>query len=244
MNNKLWFNFAPPGNQQMAMANNFQKAPQNVQAVATNTGKPNTSPVIATGVMTGGNTPINTGGATLNTGMTKVDNNANTGGNIVCNDCNNGYPVSNQFPGPTCPPGWTSDKDPCKSNVITGCMDPLADNFDSMATADSGNCVYTNPPVPVPQDDCYNCADGTITRVDQGNCPQGTDIVVVPVGADGSSKNPCPTTTQEIIDEVEEEKEEEEIVEEALKPATAGLGDNKTLLYIAIGIGIVLLLRK
>jgi len=228
----------------MAMANNFQKAPQNVQAVATNTGKPNTSPVIATGVMTGGNTPINTGGATLNTGMTKVDNNANTGGNIVCNDCNNGYPVSNQFPGPTCPPGWTSDKDPCKSNVITGCMDPLADNFDSMATADSGNCVYTNPPVPVPQDDCYNCADGTITRVDQGNCPQGTDIVVVPVGADGSSKNPCPTTTQEIIDEVEEEKEEEEIVEEALKPATAGLGDNKTLLYIAIGIGIVLLLRK
>ena len=244
MNNDLWFQFAKNTNQQMAMANNFQKAPQNTQAVATNTGKTNTSPVIATGVMTGGNTPINTGGATLNTGMTKANNNANTGGNIVCNKCQNGFPVSNQFPGPTCPKGWTSDKDPCQSNVITGCMDPLADNYDSMATADSGNCVYTNPPVPVPQDDCYNCSDGTVSRVDQGNCPETADVVIVPVGADGSSKNPCPSTTQEIIDEVEEEKEEEEIVEEALKPATAGFGDNKTLLYIAIGIGIVLLLRK
>ena len=240
MNNDLWFQFAK--NTNMAMANdNFAVAQAPNVASA---GKANTSPVVATGVMTGGNTPINTGGATLNTGMTKGNNNANTGGNIVCNKCENGFPVSNQFPGPTCPQGYTSDKDPCASNTITGCMDPLADNYDSMATADSGNCVYTNPPVPVPQDDCHNCSDGTVSRVDQGNCPDSADVVIVPVGADGTSKNPCPTTPAEIIEDGNEQEEEEEIVNEALKPATAGLGDNKTLLYIAIGIGVILLLRK
>ena len=32
---------------------------------------------------------------------------------IICNKCQNGYPVSQKFNG-SCPNGWTSSKDPCK----------------------------------------------------------------------------------------------------------------------------------
>ena len=32
---------------------------------------------------------------------------------VICNRCNNGYPISNQFK-ESCPEGWTLDKNPCK----------------------------------------------------------------------------------------------------------------------------------
>ena len=45
---------------------------------------------------------------------------ATKGGNntIICNKCQNGYAVGNQFTGSTCPIGWTTDKDPCLTSVI------------------------------------------------------------------------------------------------------------------------------
>ena len=37
---------------------------------------------------------------------------------VICNRCENGYPVSNQFVG-SCPKGWTTDKNPCKDTDKT-----------------------------------------------------------------------------------------------------------------------------
>ena len=33
---------------------------------------------------------------------------------IVCYKCQNGSPVANQYPGPDCPQGWTTDEEPCE----------------------------------------------------------------------------------------------------------------------------------
>jgi len=48
---------------------------------------------------------------------------------IVCHKCANGYPVSNQFPGPNCPPGWQSmppfDPKKCKPGGPTDPSDPV-----------------------------------------------------------------------------------------------------------------------
>ena len=33
---------------------------------------------------------------------------------IICYKCQNGSPVANQYPGPDCPQGWTTDEEPCE----------------------------------------------------------------------------------------------------------------------------------
>ena len=41
--------------------------------------------------------------------LRETDNSSNQ--MVICNQCSNGFPVSNQFVG-GCPAGWTVDKDP------------------------------------------------------------------------------------------------------------------------------------
>jgi len=127
----------------------------------------------------------------------------------ICNSCENGYPVGNIFSPynedgslrlSICPEGWTTDKDPCKDDVIVDVTDSV-DVTDPVEVETFNNI-------------CYSCKDGkseaSIISSELANvCPDGflKDNVDV-----------CP------------------------KPE---LKDNKDLiLYIAIGIGVLVLLKK
>ena len=49
-----------------------------------------------------------------NSGCGEPDNITPGAEEIICYRCQNNSPVANQFPGPNCPQGWTTDPDPCK----------------------------------------------------------------------------------------------------------------------------------
>ncbi len=288
MEKDLWFNWAPHNNQ--AMAYNVNRAPQQNQQVQVNAGP----------VRTGGTT----GGATLNTGVVP----GRTTGQIVytyCTKCVSGSARGNRVTNGDCTtlgPGWMNADpnntgtwiDPCAtppprpvngctdpladnynalataddgscSYAVSGCMDPLADNFDPSATVDDGLCTYA----PVLEDDCYDCASQTMARVPRGSCVDGKDIMSAPVDpTTGLSKNPCPVDVMGCMDATAsnydptatiddgtcipmidtplppDDDDETEIVEELSEPKTAGLGDNKMILYLMGGIIAYLLLSR
>ena len=133
---------------------------------------------------------------------------------VICNSCQNGYPIGNIFDN-ECPQGWTTDKDPCKDTIIQGCMDPSAANYNQSAVVDDGMCVYVDPPISNVQFDniCYSCIDGS---------PKGTVIPsevagFCPEGYSQDMKGVCPK---------EETKD-----------------NNDLILYLAIGIGAYLLIK-
>ena len=80
------------------------------------------------------------------------------------------------------------------------------------------------------QDDCYNCDNETMRRVDRGKCLKSE--FASPVGKGGISKNPCPKKESEI----------EEIITEAEVESvkTAGVSQVPTFIWYLLG-GVALL---
>ena len=150
---------------------------------------------------------------------------------VICNSCQNGYPIGNIFYN-ECPQGWTTDKDPCKDTIIQGCMDPSAANYNQSAVVDDGMCVYVDPPIiddvdiivgevddtetisNVQFDNiCYSCIDGS---------PKGT---VIPSEVAGF----CPEGYSQDMAGVCPKEETKD--------------NNDLILYLAIGIGAYLLIK-
>ena len=122
---------------------------------------------------------------------------------------------------------------------IPGCTEMTATNYNPLATSDDGSCTY---PVPGCTDALalnYNPAADT----DDGTCNYLDSPQLMPGCMDSTADNY--NDLAEVDDgsctyEIEEEIEE---VDDDIK--TAGLaGDNKMLMYIAIGIGVLILLKK
>lgn len=160
MENRLWFNLAANTNQQMAMANR---------------------------VSTGGYTPPPTRGNPNTTLITQGRSNTNTGGVVYtdCTKCVNGSARGNRVTNGDCTtlgPGWMAADpnnqgfwiDPCVQQSVSGCMDPLATNFDPSATSDNGTCSYA----PTQSVTCYECVNGVATGKSYLNtttCPKKSE---------------------------------------------------------------------
>ena len=124
---------------------------------------------------------------------------------------------------------------------IPGCTDSLATNFDPNADLDDSSCIYPNPGCTDPIGLNYNVNadidDGSCTYMDplQGCMDSTADNYnsLAEVSDDSCTYDDAEI---EAIDEIDSETDD-------IK--TAGLGgDNKMLMYIAIGIGVILLLKK
>ena len=66
---------------------------------------------------------------------------------VSCDSCNNGYPTSMMYPGPTCPAQTvpSGSGDPCAGVTISGCTNPGATNYNAVANTDDGSCVIATP---------------------------------------------------------------------------------------------------
>ena len=124
---------------------------------------------------------------------------------------------------------------------VDGCMDPTAINYDSMATQDDGSCQFQAPdvlgcmdPDAVNYDSLATTEDGSCTFSPVSGCmdPIADNYNALATQGDGNCSYP---------DDAEDDELED--IDDEIK--TAGLaGDNKMLMYIAIGIGVLILLKK
>jgi len=122
---------------------------------------------------------------------------------------------------------------------IPGCTDMTATNYNAVATADDGSCTFSVPGCTDTLADNYN----PVADTDDGTCTYPVDPLQGCMDSTADNYNDLAelddgTCTYE--DDIEEEIEE---IDDEIK--TAGLaGDNKMLMYIAIGIGVILLMKK
>jgi len=258
MNNELWFNWAPHTN-----------APMANQSVALNVGKQNVN-VNNTITKNNNNNWTNTGitcygcvngvaqgksyiGLTsCPHGETTNPNPCNATSNLQddCYDCTNqtmlrvarGTCLKSLVASPVDPVKNTS-VNPCGTvTPVLGCMDPTASNYNTLATQDDGSCQFVNL-------DVQGCTDPTaqnydsMATIDDGTCvfapvpvlgctdPIADNYNSVATQDDGSCSYPDLDLDEDIED-----------IDDEIK--TAGLaGDNKMLMYIAIGIGVLILLK-
>ena len=103
---------------------------------------------------------------------------------ISCDSCDGGYPTSQIFNLASCPEGTilSGSGNPCAGQTVMGCTDPTANNYNSTATQDDGNCTYPNTT-------CSKCVQGSPI----GNqVPAGTPCSSLGAGWQLSSLgNPC-----------------------------------------------------
>ena len=107
------------------------------------------------------------------------------------------------------------------SAIVYGCTDSGATNYDPTATNDNGNCIY-----PAVSTTVYGCMDNTAINydstatVDNGTCkfPAPTNIFVEPPGTELPAGIGTLTGTD---------------------VGEAGMGDNKTLMYVVGGLAVL-----
>lgn len=211
-NEDLWFNWAPSNPGTQAMQWNVAPRRTGVQVA------PNRAPIntVPTAPPMGKALPKNNLTAIAPTKQPALPNTTPLNALVACNSCMNGSPVGvGMFPPGQCPPGSSTDKNPCISQNNAGCMDPGALNHNPLAITDDGSCQYpTIPPTTVPAP-VFGCKDPKANNYN----PAAT--------LDGE---PC----QYDVDVATPDTK------------TAGIGgvDNKTLMYIGIGLLALLLLKK
>ena len=165
---------------------------------------------------------------------------------VICNQCNGGFPTSNIFQGTECPKGWTTDKDPCQ---VVGCTDPNSITYNPLATIETqdgldenGNplCQYGDPM------DVSGCMDPyaiTYNPLAVTTPISGLDNFGNPV-CQYADPFPVPTENTEIPVEVTPTPVVIVNQEPVYTPPVEEKKDNNDLiLYIAIGVGAYLLLK-
>ena len=158
-------------------------------------------------------------------------------------------------------PNTGGSQNPCPTTQLLGCTDTSANNFNPLANTDDGSCTFTisgctdttalnyNPNANIDDGSCgyidpvSGCTDMTADNynpaavIDDGSCSLPLSGCIDP---SAENYNSLATIDDESCTFLDEELEE---VDDDIK--TAGLaGDNKMLMYIAIGIGVILLLKK
>lgn len=189
-----------------------------------------------------------------------------TGGNVSCNSCQNGVPVGvGMFPIGQCPSGSSTDHNPCRSNSTSSvtcydCVNGVSQgrSYMNMSVCPAGETTNENP-CSVLEDDCYDCNSETMNRVPRGTCPDGQ--LISQVNSKGNSTNPCPIQVQGCMDSTADnfnslatvsdesctfedtEALADEVEDLVSENQTAGLGDNKMIMYLAFGVIAYLLIK-
>ena len=109
-------------------------------------------------------------------------------------------------------------RNPCgETTEILGCTDPTSETYNPLATIDDGTCTYMDSPQLMP-----GCMDENANNYNE------------------LAEMEDESCTYDDVEPIDEELEE---LDDDIK--TAGIaGDNKMLMYIAIGIGVIILLKK
>jgi len=260
MNNELWFNWAPNTNAPQARQSGSTTSNtsvgtgnQNVNLNRNNNNSYTNRGITCYDCVNGvaqGRSYI--GLTSCPAGETTNQDPCNSTSNLQddCYDCSGqtmlrvarGTCLRSQMASPVDPVRNTS-VNPCPATPlsISGCMDPSAINYDSMATQDDGTCEFMIPDVTGCMDPMANNYN-TLATIEDGSCvfppvsgctdPIADNYDMLATQDDGNCSYP----------DVDDDADIEDIDDEI---KTAGLvGDNKMLMYIAIGIGVIILLKK
>lgn len=167
---------------------------------------------------------------------------------VICNQCNGGFPTSNIFQGTECPKGWTTDKDPCQ---VVGCTDPNSITYNPLATIETqdgldenGNplCQYGDPM------DEESIEPIVVGCMDPNSLTYNPLANVEPDVLDANGNPLCQymDVFQPDLTNIPEEEPPTPVVivnPQPTPPVEEKKDNNDLILYIAIGVGAYLLLK-